>query len=269
MRTPPPSASRMRAHALRMLSGKEIDDWDLHWLCEENQLYKQQLNALLMEPFKQHDYEVATAAETARVAAIQHRKALVNTCRSYRSTRVARAKRHRNHYPMLLRLQRNEVEKQKMWDRFLVSIREYRTLVCLDWIDRRKADWMTQVVWSAPNPFEPIDAFPYGSQCVIDPVMSKDWVMLEAPIPATVISVVKSPAYWKSVEIEVQNRMHQLMAGIQPLKNITLLQLMSKEPVQVTAQTQTTRKSLKARMQAKKDSRAKKSVEEVTDANSD
>ena len=126
MRTPPPSPSRMRAHALRVLSGKEIDDWDLHWLCEENQFYKQQLNALLMEPFKQHDYEVATAAKAARVAAIQHRKTLSNTCKSYRSTRVAWAKRHSNqHYLQLLLRQKYEIEYNKAC--IIATCRRYRS----------------------------------------------------------------------------------------------------------------------------------------------
>jgi len=221
----------MKAHALRVLSGKEIDDWDLHWLCEENQFYKQQLNALLMEPFKQHDYEAEQAANAARVAAIQHRKALANTCRSYRSTRVARAKLHRNRYPMLLRLRRNEQEKQKLWDRFLISVLEYRTLVALDCIDRRHAAWQTNVIWSS-SPYQPTTEYPFGSKCAVELIQDPNWVDVKAPEPATAISVERSLRdRLATYERKLEEYVYKEQFGIKRPSSITVTTTLNNERI--------------------------------------
>ena len=187
----PPSPTALRQYAQDILNDRPFD-WNIHWLCEENIFVKKQVEALMMEPFIQQEFDKNQKLKAEQTKLAKFRRKLKQTCLTYRSSRAESKRLHRNTYPNHLRLKRNELEKQGKWDRFLVSIREYRTLMCLDWIDRRKASWMSDVIWSAPNPFVPIDAFPYGSCCQIDPQMSPNWELLEPPTPPTKIEVENS-----------------------------------------------------------------------------
>ena len=189
--TRPPSASALRQYASDILNGKE-GDWSITHLIESNHFYKLQVDELLMEPFKQAEYQEQQSLKAEQDALAKFRQKLKQTCYSYRSTRVTRAKLHYNRLPKLLQTRRNNLEKQGRWDKFIVDLQMFRISQALGWIDRRHSEWMTNVILSQSNPFELAEAWPEGSKCVIDPQMSKDWVLLEPPTPPTKIEVESS-----------------------------------------------------------------------------
>ena len=188
----PPSPKRFQRLAQEILTGKEIFDLDLYYLCQENKFYKLQLDALLREPFEQAEI-AKQQQEQARTEALRRlRQTLRRTCYRRRDDLYIHNQVHHNgHYLRLLRLKRNDLEKQSKWDKFVMDVIMYRITQAHSWIDHRHSKWMSDVIFNS-NPFELATAWPEGSCCPIAPVMSKDWVMLKPPLPPTKIEVEAS-----------------------------------------------------------------------------
>ncbi len=216
----PPSASRFRAHAQRLLAGKEIHDWDLHYLIEDNPFYKLQLDALLREPAEKIAFD-KQQQEQARTEALRRRRQTLRcTCYRRRGYLDSRYQLHHNRtYLRLLRLKRNDLEKQSKWDKFVMDVIMYRISQAHSWIDRRHSEWMSNVIFNS-NPFELATAWPEGSCCAIDPVMSPTWVRLVPPIQPTIISVERTATDRKRIRTEAENLFYMWKAQFTRQKDI-------------------------------------------------
>ena len=186
----PPTTSALRKFARDLLAGRE-GDWDIYHWVEEHPFYKVQLEELLREPTKQREYEAEVKAKAATEALSRLRRTLRSTCVSRRSYLNLRSLQHTNTYPWHLRMKREQIERQPKWDRFVVDLKMYRIAQAHTWIDHSHSAWISQVIMDS-NPFELVKHWPTGSCCSIEPQMSPDWVLLEPPTPATVITEPKT-----------------------------------------------------------------------------
>lgn len=217
----PPSPKRFHRLAQEILSGKEIFDLDLLDLCQNNKFYQLQLDALLREPFEQAE-RAKQQQEQARIEALRRlRRTLKRTCYRRRDDLYIHTQVHHNgHYLRLLRLKRNDLEKQGKWDKFVISVIMYRISQAHSWIDHRHSQWISNVIFNS-NPFELVDAWPEGSCCPIDPQMSSTWTLLKPPIQPTIISVERTATDLKRIRTEAENLFYMWKAGYTRQTDIT------------------------------------------------
>lgn len=185
----PPSARRFHKLANEIRRG-HIEDFDLMYLCESNVFYMNQLQALLREPEERKQQAIREEEAARKAALFAKRHTLKKTCIRRRKALQARSKLHHNRtYLWLLRMQREALERDKKWSRFVENVRMIRIQQAYGWVHPKDQKYMNDRIFEQ-DPLQLSDVWPEGSQCVIpEPVMSPDWVMLRPPTPATVVSV--------------------------------------------------------------------------------
>ena len=179
---------RFKALAAQIARG-EIDDYELLYLCGSNPFYDNQLQAALRAPAEARANEAERQAKAAVEALRRLRATFLRTCRRRRLHIKQRAKLHTNsRYLWLLRMKREQGERQNKWDKFVVDLKMYRIQQAHSWIDQVHSAYISDVIFNS-NPFELVTAWPEGSKCSIDPQMSPNWQWLRPPTKGEVVTL--------------------------------------------------------------------------------
>ncbi len=187
----PPSPTRFHRPTSEIQKGK-INNYDLLYSFQDNPFCKTQLDALLRTPVKKTAYDKQQQKKAHAEALRRLTQTLRRTCHRRRDHLYLQCQLHHNgHYLRLLRLKRNELEKQNKWDKFVMDVITFRITQAHRWINRKHSKWMSNVIHNS-NPFELAQHWPEGSRCTIDPLMSPYWVTLKPPLPPTTIEVEAS-----------------------------------------------------------------------------